>query len=162
METSPLLLLLDADVLQAQRAGDEADLAALLHQPPYPPVVIVLLEHTKVTHVTPQTPLVCHPQAWAPDRATRLRLARWKNSTNTFLETRINIEQLVQDNTEHRAAPTMNQNWFWVTPSANQSCDAFLQMRFWWCRCLEGAELFGDVHFWISVSWKAFTFKKKL
>lgn len=43
MEAPPLLLLLDADVLQFERAGDEADLTALLHQSADPPVIVVLL-----------------------------------------------------------------------------------------------------------------------
>ena len=44
MDAAPLLLLLQADVLQLQGAGDEADLTALLHQPADPPVVVELLQ----------------------------------------------------------------------------------------------------------------------
>lgn len=49
METSSLLLLLNADILQSKRAWNKANLAALLNQPSYPPVIIIFLEHRKVT-----------------------------------------------------------------------------------------------------------------
>lgn len=49
METSSLLLLLNADILQSKRAWNKANLTALLNQPSYPPVVIIFLEHRKVT-----------------------------------------------------------------------------------------------------------------
>lgn len=68
METSSLLLLLDADILQSQRAGDEADLAALLHQPSYPPVIVVFLEQKTVTASVSQPPLSCYPQPPTPRR----------------------------------------------------------------------------------------------
>lgn len=70
METSSLLLLLNADILQSQRAGNEADLAALLHQPSYPPVVIVFLEQKTVTGSVSESPLSCYPQPRAPHRST--------------------------------------------------------------------------------------------
>lgn len=43
-KTSSLLLLLKADVLQFEGAGDEADVTALLHQTAYPPVIVVFLQ----------------------------------------------------------------------------------------------------------------------
>lgn len=43
LDSSSLLLLLEPDVLELQRAGDEANLAALFHQPADPPVVVELL-----------------------------------------------------------------------------------------------------------------------
>lgn len=44
LHTALLLLQLGSDVFQLQRAGDEADLTALFHQPPDPPVIIKLLQ----------------------------------------------------------------------------------------------------------------------
>lgn len=43
LDSSSLLLLLEPDVLELQWAGDEANLAALFHQPADPPVVVELL-----------------------------------------------------------------------------------------------------------------------
>lgn len=43
LDSSSLLLLLEPDVLKLQRAGDETDLAALLHEAANPPVVVKLL-----------------------------------------------------------------------------------------------------------------------
>lgn len=65
VEAAPLLLLLDADVLQAQRARDEADLAALLHQPPYPPVVVVFLQHREGSCLL-QISSFCYPHSSTP------------------------------------------------------------------------------------------------
>jgi len=71
METSSLLLLLNADILQSKRAWNKANLAALLNQPSYPPVVIVFLEHRKVTGFSSkrsasETPLLCYPPSLTP------------------------------------------------------------------------------------------------
>lgn len=44
VEASSLLLLLQPDVFQLQRARDEADLAAFFHQTADPPVVVELLQ----------------------------------------------------------------------------------------------------------------------
>lgn len=44
LDSSPLLLLLEPDVLELQRAGNEADLTALLHQAADPPVIVELLQ----------------------------------------------------------------------------------------------------------------------
>lgn len=71
METSSLLLLLNADILQSKRAWNKANLAALLNQPSYPPVIIIFLEHRKVTGFgskgsMSETPLFCYPQSLTP------------------------------------------------------------------------------------------------
>lgn len=60
METSSLLFLLDADILQSKRAWNETNFTALLHQPPYPPVIIVFLEHRKVSGLAsyPELPII--------------------------------------------------------------------------------------------------------
>lgn len=44
VEASSLLFLLESDVFQLQRTGDEADLAAFFHQTAYPPVIVELLK----------------------------------------------------------------------------------------------------------------------
>ena len=51
VETSSLLLLLETDVLQFERAGDEAGVTALLHQATDPPVIAVLLEANKTEKI---------------------------------------------------------------------------------------------------------------
>lgn len=44
VKTSSFLFLLNADVLQSEWTWDEANLTAFLHQPSYPPVIVILLE----------------------------------------------------------------------------------------------------------------------
>lgn len=80
VEAAPLLLLLDADVLQAQRARDEADLAALLHQPPYPPVIVVFLQHRE--GFSSQIPSLCDPHCSTPHWITKQAHSdMWAQST---------------------------------------------------------------------------------
>lgn len=76
-----LLLLQQPHVLQFDRAGDEADLAAFLHQPPNPPVVVVLLHRgtntentskpangrrTAAPHAATLSPMPCRPPPPSP------------------------------------------------------------------------------------------------
>lgn len=45
VKTAPFLFLLNPYVLQSQRTWDEANLTAFFHQPSYPPIIVIFLEH---------------------------------------------------------------------------------------------------------------------
>lgn len=63
MEASPLLFLVESDVLQLQRARDEADFTALFHQTADPPVIVELLQIGEIRKQQGFT-LLCEMESW--------------------------------------------------------------------------------------------------
>lgn len=63
MEASPLLFLVESDVLQLQRARDEADFTAFFHQTADPPVIVELLQIGEIRKQQGFT-LLCEMESW--------------------------------------------------------------------------------------------------